>query len=103
MLLKRPGQAVSTEALYLADHDLLCPRVVRRRRRIFGRWGLRRRGLRLELGSDSRNLLRPGIAGRRLRVLSPLRSEGALRGLRYGRVRLRPDGTEIGPVRPGDL
>ena len=43
------------------------------------------------------------FAGRRLRVLSPLRSEGALRGLRYGRVRLRPDGTEIGPVRPGDL
>jgi polynucleotide 5'-hydroxyl-kinase GRC3/NOL9 len=38
-----------------------------------------------------------------LRVLSPLRSEGALRVLRYGRLRLRPDGTEIGPVRPGDL
>jgi polynucleotide 5'-hydroxyl-kinase GRC3/NOL9 len=38
-----------------------------------------------------------------LRVLSPLRSEGALRVVRYGRLRLRPDGTEIGPVRPGDL
>jgi polynucleotide 5'-hydroxyl-kinase GRC3/NOL9 len=38
-----------------------------------------------------------------LRVLSPLRSEGALHVLRYGRLRLRPDGTEIGPVRPGDL
>jgi polynucleotide 5'-hydroxyl-kinase GRC3/NOL9 len=43
------------------------------------------------------------FGGRILRVLSPLRSEGALRALRYGRVRLRPDGTEIGPVRPGDL
>jgi polynucleotide 5'-hydroxyl-kinase GRC3/NOL9 len=43
------------------------------------------------------------FASRRLHVLSPLRGEGALRGLRFGRVRLRPDGTEIGPVRPGDL
>jgi polynucleotide 5'-hydroxyl-kinase GRC3/NOL9 len=43
------------------------------------------------------------FAGRMLRVLSPLRSEGALRVLRYGRLRLRPDGTEIGPVRPGEL
>ena len=32
-----------------------------------------------------------------------LRSEGALRVVRYGRLRLRADGTEIGPVRPGDL
>lgn len=38
-----------------------------------------------------------------LRILSPLRSEGALRAIRYGRLRLRADGTEIGPVRPGDL
>ncbi len=38
-----------------------------------------------------------------LRVYSPLRSEGALRVLRYGRLRLRADGTEIGPIRPGDL
>jgi polynucleotide 5'-hydroxyl-kinase GRC3/NOL9 len=38
-----------------------------------------------------------------LRILSPLRSEGALRVVRYGRLRLRADGTEIGPVRPGDL
>jgi polynucleotide 5'-kinase involved in rRNA processing len=43
------------------------------------------------------------FAARVLRVLSPLRAEGALRALRYGRLRLRSDGTEIGPVRPGDL
>ena len=43
------------------------------------------------------------FAGCLLRVLSPLRSEGALRVIRYGRLRLRTDGTEIGPVRPGDL
>jgi polynucleotide 5'-hydroxyl-kinase GRC3/NOL9 len=43
------------------------------------------------------------FAARIFRVLSPLRAEGALRALRYGRLRLRPDGTEIGPVRPGDL
>lgn len=43
------------------------------------------------------------FAARILRVLSPLRSEGALRALRYGRLRLRPDGTEIGAIRPGDL
>jgi polynucleotide 5'-hydroxyl-kinase GRC3/NOL9 len=39
----------------------------------------------------------------RLRILSPLRTEGALRVVRYGRLRIRMDGTEIGPVRPGDL
>jgi polynucleotide 5'-hydroxyl-kinase GRC3/NOL9 len=38
-----------------------------------------------------------------LHVLTPLRSQGALRVLRYGRVRLRANGSEIGPVRPGDL
>jgi polynucleotide 5'-hydroxyl-kinase GRC3/NOL9 len=43
------------------------------------------------------------FGARILRVLSPLRSEGALHVLRYGRVRLRPDGSEIGPIRPGDL
>jgi polynucleotide 5'-hydroxyl-kinase GRC3/NOL9 len=43
------------------------------------------------------------FAARLLRVLSPLRGEGALRALSYGRVRLRPDGTEIGAIRPGDL
>jgi polynucleotide 5'-hydroxyl-kinase GRC3/NOL9 len=46
---------------------------------------------------------RVDFASRRLHVLSPLRREGALRALRYGRVRLRLDGSEIGPVRPGDL
>jgi polynucleotide 5'-kinase involved in rRNA processing len=38
-----------------------------------------------------------------LQIDSPLRSEGALRAIKYGRLRLRADGTEIGPVRPGDL
>jgi polynucleotide 5'-hydroxyl-kinase GRC3/NOL9 len=48
-------------------------------------------------------LQRVDFSARLLHVLSPLRSEGALRVLRYGRLRLRPDGTEIGPIRPGDL
>ena len=38
-----------------------------------------------------------------LQIHSPLRSEGALKAIKYGRLRVRPDGTEIGPVRPGDL
>src|SRR5262249_20310989 len=49
-------------------------------------------------------LLQHGDFTRRpTRSPSPLRGEGALRVVRYGRLRLRPDGTEIGPVRPGDL
>ena len=36
-------------------------------------------------------------------VLTPLTHVGMIRQLRLGRLRLRPDGSEIGPVRPGDL
>jgi polynucleotide 5'-hydroxyl-kinase GRC3/NOL9 len=38
-----------------------------------------------------------------LTVLTPLAHVSAIRQLRLGRLRLRPDGSEIGPVRPGDL
>ena len=38
-----------------------------------------------------------------LTVLTPLNHVGMIRQVRLGRLRLRPDGSEIGPVRPGDL
>lgn len=39
----------------------------------------------------------------RLIVRVPLPSVASARQLRFGRLRLRPDGSEIGPVRPGEL
>jgi polynucleotide 5'-hydroxyl-kinase GRC3/NOL9 len=39
----------------------------------------------------------------RLNVRTPLFSIAAVRQLRFGRLRLRPDGSEIGLVRPGEL
>jgi polynucleotide 5'-hydroxyl-kinase GRC3/NOL9 len=39
----------------------------------------------------------------RLTVRAPLASAASVRQLRYGRLRLRPDGSEIGVVRPGEL
>jgi polynucleotide 5'-hydroxyl-kinase GRC3/NOL9 len=38
-----------------------------------------------------------------LTVLTPLNHIGMVRQVRLGRLRLRPDGSEIGHVRPGDL
>jgi polynucleotide 5'-hydroxyl-kinase GRC3/NOL9 len=39
----------------------------------------------------------------RLTVHAPLASLAGVRALRYGRLRLRPNGSEIGIVRPGEL
>jgi polynucleotide 5'-hydroxyl-kinase GRC3/NOL9 len=39
----------------------------------------------------------------RLTLRAPLSALGGIRQLRYGRLRLRPDGSEIGVVRPGEL
>jgi polynucleotide 5'-hydroxyl-kinase GRC3/NOL9 len=39
----------------------------------------------------------------RLAVRTPLFSIAAVRQIRFGRLRLRPDGSEIGVVRPGEL
>lgn len=40
---------------------------------------------------------------RLLTILTPLNHIGMIRQVRLGRLRLRPDGSEIGTVRPGDL
>ena len=40
---------------------------------------------------------------RTLGVLTPIRAPGAARILRLGALRIRPDGTEIGTLKPGDL
>jgi polynucleotide 5'-hydroxyl-kinase GRC3/NOL9 len=39
----------------------------------------------------------------RLTVRAPLRSAAQVCQIRFGRLRIRPDGSEIGVVRPGDL
>jgi polynucleotide 5'-hydroxyl-kinase GRC3/NOL9 len=36
-------------------------------------------------------------------VLTPARSTAEVRQVHFGRLRVRPDGSEIGHLRPGDL
>lgn len=69
------------------------------------------RYLNLILGlTDSRlELLALGIVreinfrSQMMSVITPLRSVSPVRSVRFGVLKLRPDGTEIGHVRPGDI
>ncbi|HSV73637.1 MAG TPA: Clp1/GlmU family protein [Chthonomonadales bacterium] len=46
---------------------------------------------------------RIGFARRMLTVMTPVRSSGAVRHVRFGLLRVQPDGTELGANRPGEV